>query len=207
MVTEQMECIRVFSILDKKKLFAILNVLDESVVKDQFHSLKIKSLEEIGLTNEQALDIIECFFNFYLGLRDPDKIRAIINQTDVKEDTRDLVLEAFDEVIKKSDKTKVDLAYKSGDLENFGHEHLEHLEVTPEFRPILVQGKLQKMITSIIVEGHTHDTNHTKTTPINFQISLAKFEALILELNQQLQTIKTEVLILEEKLGGDIVSV
>ena len=68
MVTEQMECIRVFSILDKKKLFAILNVLDESVVKDQFHSLKIKSLEEIGLTNEQALDIIECFLTFIWDL-------------------------------------------------------------------------------------------------------------------------------------------
>ena len=202
-----MDELQVFSILDREKLFKIMKIFDESIVNDQFRSPKINNLKELGFTHKQSRDIIGCFFNFYLGLQHPDEIRGVINQVNIKEDTKQLIMEAFEAVIEKGDKKMVEIAEKSDILGKFGHEHLYHFQAVPEFRPILVNNKLQKMIMSIIIEGYAHNADHTKVTPINFQTDLMGLENLIQELNKQLEYIRTGAKILKEKLGDDVVNV
>ena len=202
---EQTEELKVFSILDRKKISKIMDVLDESIVKDQFSSTKIKDLEELGFKHKQSRDILECFVNFYLGSQYHDEMKEIISQADVKEDMKQLIMETFEAVVEKADKTKIEIANKSESLAKFGHEHLYHFVVISEFRPLVANDTLQKMVMSIIIEGHAHNVDHTKATTINFQTDLTGFENLIQELNEQLKRIKMEVKILEEKLGDDVV--
>ena len=54
--------LRVFSVLDHEKLSKIMDVLDENILIDQFHSSKLKNLTEMGFTPKQSRDIIQCFF-------------------------------------------------------------------------------------------------------------------------------------------------
>ena len=198
---------QVFSIIEKNKIVKIIDMLDETVVKDQFRSTKIKNLEEMGFTHNQARNIIACFINFYLGLLYPDAIKKIISEIDVKEDVKRVIMETFDTVLENGDKVKVAITDKSERLGKFGHKHLYHFEAISEFRPIVANNTLQKLIVSIIIEGYSHDAAHSKATSINFQTDLAGFENLIEELNSQLKRIKTEISILQDKIGDDVVSV
>lgn len=202
---EQPQELQVFSILDKEKISKIMDILDESIVRDQFKSPKIKKLEELGFTNQQSRDILECFFNFYHGLVYPDLMMELINNIDFKDDVKKLVIETFEVIRKKGDKTKVIMADKAEQLEDFGHDHLHGFKAISEFRPIIENGELRKLITSIIVEGNVQNANHTKTTSINFQTNLENFEMLVQDLNEELKRVKTEVAALKEKLGEDIV--
>ena len=199
--------LQVFSTLDREKISKIIDVLDESIVRDQFNSSKIKDLEKLGLAHEQSRDVLKCFFNFYRGFQHPDKLKKFFNNLDIEDDMKQRIIETFEELREKADKTKVAVAVTSEKSGRFGHDHLHVLEVTSEFRPIASDDKLQKMIMMIIVEGYTQNTAHTKETPINFQIDLKSFEHLVQELNEHLKQINMEVKILQEKLGEDIVSV
>ena len=202
---EQLHELQVFSILDREKISKILNVLDESIVEDPFGSPKRKSIRELGFTDRQSYDILECFFNFYRGLQYPDKIKQFIVHLDVNKDVKQLMTETFEKVIKKGNSTKVIISNKSAILKNFGHNHLHHFNVTPEFRPVVVDGKLEKMVVAIVIDGEAQRAAHTEASPINFQMDLKHFEDLVGDLNKQLEQIKIEVKILKEKLGDNVV--
>ena len=206
-MSEKLPALQVFSILDREKISKIMSVLDESIVTDQFHSPKLKNLERLGFTRKQSRNILECFFNLYRGLPHPDETKEFVNSLDIKDDVKQLIIESFEAMMERTDKTKVDIAITCEKLENFGHDHLHDFEVSSEFRPITKNNKLEKMVMSIIIEGSIQDAKHTKVTPINFQVDLESFESIIQELNKQLKQIKTEIKILKEKLGDDVVSV
>ena len=184
-----------------------MKIIDEDVIKHPFLVSRIRKLQELGFTQKQSRDIIGCFVNFYYGIQYPNDIKELISRADVNKDAKDLIHEIFELVIKKGDIAKVMLADKCENLSKFGHEHLYHFQAVSEFRPIIQNNKLQKVVMSIVLEGYAHDANHTKTTSINFQTDLEGLENLIDELNSQLKRIKTEVSALNEKLGMDIVTV
>ena len=184
-----------------------MSVLDESIVIDQFRSLQLKNLEKLGFTHNQSRDILECFFNLYRGIPQPDETKEFINSLDISDDAKQLIIESFEAIMKKTDKTKVDVTIAHEELKNFGHDHLHYFEISSEFRPIVKNNILEKIAMSIIVEGNVQNTEHTKTIPINFQVDLASFENIVQEFNNQLKRIKTEVKILKEKLGDDVIGV
>ena len=201
------ESMEVFSILDKKKLSMIMDIIDEGIIKDPFHDSVMDNLEEMGFTQEQSRNIAECFYNFYLALQYPDKLKEQINKADVKEDTKQLIMETFEYILKKGDKDVVLITEKAEAVALFGHNHLHKFGVMSEFRPIVDNHKLQKMVVSVVVTGLAHESDRSPSTPINFQMKLNEFESFVRMLNERLEQIKMEVKTLEEKLGGDIVSV
>ena len=200
------EAMEVFSVLDKKKLSMIMDVIDESIIKDPFHDQVISNLKEMGFTQGQSQNIAECFFNFYLALQYPDKLKEQVNKVDVKEGTKQLIVETFEQILKKGDKDIVAITEKAEALALLGHNHLHKFGVISEFRPIIDNHKLQKMAVSVVVTGLAHESNRSPSTPINFQMRLGEFENFVRMLNERLGQIKMEVEILEEKLGGDVVS-
>ena len=199
--------LQVFSILDKEKISKIVNVLDESIVRDQFNSTKIKDLEKLGFTHEQSRDIIKCFVNLYHVLQHSDRLKKFLNDVDIKDDIKQRIVNACEVLKEKADKAKVAIAITSEEARKFGHNHLHSLEITSEFRPIVEDNKLQKIIMMIVINGSMQNTDHTEKTPIDFQIELKDFENLVQELDKELKQVKMEVKILQEKLGDDIVSV
>lgn len=203
-MTESME---VFSILDKKKLSMIMDVIDESIVKDPFQDHVISSLQEMGFAPVQSRSIAECFFNFYLAIQYPDKLKEQIDKVDIDEDAKRLIVETFEQILKKGDKDTVTMAEKAGALALFGHKHLHEFGIISEFRPIIDNHKLQKMVVSVVVTGLAHESSRAPSTPINFQMKLSEFEDFVRLLNERLEQIKMEVETLEEKLGGDVVSI
>lgn len=202
-MTESME---VFSVLDKKKLSMIMDVIDESIIKDPFRDQVISKLREMNFTQAQSHNIAECFFNFYLAIQYPDKLKEQINKANVKEDTKQLIMETFEQILKKGDKDVVTITEKAEVLALFGHKHLHKFGVISEFRPIVDNHKLQKVVVSVVVTGLAHESSSSPSTPINFQMKLGEFENFVRMLNERLGQIKMEVETLEQKLGGDVVS-
>lgn len=207
-MSKKADALYVFTDLNKKTVSKIINALDESIIEDQHRSPKLETLKNMGLTTSQSQDIMECFANFYIGLKHPDKIKKLINsKTNINEDTKQLINETFNKIIKKGNKTKIAIASKAVVLDDFGHEHLGRLGVEAEFRPVVIDGKLSKMVLAVVVEGYTHDDKHNRATTINFQISLAGFEELVNNLNMELQQIKSTAKMLQTKIGENIVSI
>lgn len=200
------ESMKVFSILDKKKISMLMDVIDESIVKNPSHDRVLGSIRDVGFTQAQAYDIAECFFNFYSALRHPDKLKEQINNTDVKADIKQLIVETFEQILEGGDKDMVAMIEEAEGLAMFGHNHLHEFGVASEFRPIIDNRKLQKMVVSVVVTGRVYESSDSPPTLINFQMRLGEFENFVHMLDKQLGRIKMEVKTLEEKLGEDIVS-
>ena len=203
-VTQQ-DAIEVFASLNKQQIAKITNIVDESVISEPLASYKIDELKKMGFTESQAFNIMECFFNFYLGLQHPEKIKNHINQQQsLSNDTKQLALDAFEHVLTKSDKQKIQFNLEYDAAQNFGHAHLSSFKIMPDFRPIIINGQLKKMAVAIVVHGHINDDQHQKLVQINFQTDIDGFKKLIHEFNDQLQKIERTIKELSEKLGGDI---
>ena len=205
MPKEQFSGIEMFSVLNKEQISSIINILDENIIKDPTDSTILKKLEALGFTRKESSSILEAFFNFYLALPYPDRMREFINQLDISKDTRQLILETFEKIKEKGDISKVVTATQSEDLKIFGHDHLHNLQAIAEFRPVTFNNKLQKMVVSIIVDGEIQDNAHNKPKTINFQTDFKNFETMVQSLNKQLKNITSQIKILKEKLGSDII--
>ena len=203
-VTQQ-NAIEVFAILNKQQIAKITNIVDESVISESSASYKLDKLKKMGFTESQALNIMECFFNFYLGLQHPNQIKNHIDhQHDLSNDAKQLALDAFEHVLAKSDKQKIQLNLEYDAVRNFGHAHLSTFKVIPDFRPIVINGQLKKMAVAIVIHGHVNDDQHQKFMQFNFQTDIDGFKKLIREFNDQLQKTEMTIKELSEKLGGDI---
>ena len=199
--------LEIFSILDKEKITKIIDLLDESIVKDQFRTPQLQNLEKLGFTEKQSRDIIQCFFNFYSALPYPDEMNSFIDHLDFDNNVKNLVKDTFETIKKNGDKSKVTVANRLNKLQHFGHDHLHGIEAISEFRPVMVDKKLQNITTAIVVEINLQNTDHTKKTHFTFQTDLEGFEHMMQELNKQLIQIKTERQIMKEKIGDDTVGV
>ena len=197
--------IEVFSILSKKKVVQIVSILDENIVKDPYDEKKIQELKKIGFTQRQSRNILEAFFNFYDALKYPERMREFIDQLKIDESTKQLIMDAFEMVLKKGDKSKVILTEKVENLKVFGHDHLHRLDAVAEFRPLTDGGKLQKIAVSIIIDGEIQNNAHANPKTINFQTDLTTFQTMVQDLNKQLDTIIIEINTLKEKLGDSVV--
>lgn len=204
MSSKAYQSIEVFSVLNKEKISQISNMLDESIIADPFDNNKIQELKNLGYTQGQSDKILKVFFNFYDALKYPEKMREIINNFDVNIETKQLIMETFESVLKKGDKSKVLLVDKIEKLKHFGHDHLHYLDVAAEFRTIVNGGELQKITLSIIIDGEIHN-KHTNPKIINFQTDFVTFQNFVKNLDKQLDAITTEIKILKEKLGDDVI--
>lgn len=200
------ESMKVFSILDERKISMLMDVIDESIVKNPSHDRVLESIRDVGFTQVQANDIAECFFNFYSALRHPDKLKEQISNTDMKAEVKQLITETFEQILEEGDKDMVAMMEEAEGLAMFGHNHLHEFSAVSEFRPIIDNHKLQKMVVSVVVAGRVYESNSSPPTLINFQMRLGEFENLVHMLDKRLDHIKMEVRTLEEKLGEDIVS-
>lgn len=197
--------LHVFSILNPEKISKIINLLDENIVEDQFRSPKLQDLKKLGFTIGQARDILECFFNFYISSDKHDEMITIIDNSSLTSDAKSLAKNAYEEIIKRADKTKIDILEKTADVETFGHPHLHAFKVMSEFRSIVKNGKIERIVNSIVVEGNVQSSDHQVKTPINFQMDLSVFEKFVKSLNEDLENIRNEITILKEQLGDNIV--
>lgn len=204
-MSQQPKELEIFSILNKEKISKIIDLLDESIVEEQFDSPKLQDLEKLGFTNKQAEDILECFFNFYTNIEHYDLVMSVIDSSNLTSDTKSLTKNAYEEIRKRADKTKVKIFEEVTELEIFGHKHLHNLKVTSEFRPIVKNGKLERIVSSIVWEGSAQSKDHKTKTLINFQMNLSTFEELVKELNVDLENIKTQITTLKKQLGDNIV--
>ena len=87
-------------------------------------------------------------------------------------------MESFELMVEKSDKTKVNIAVACEEIANLGHDHLHSFKAWSEFRPIEDNNKLEKIVVAVVIEGNVQDREHTKITPINFQVDLKSFETI-----------------------------
>ena len=205
MPLEQFQGIQVFSILNKEKISQILNILNENIIKDPYY--KIDELANLGFTKEQSLSILEAFYNFYDALKYPNRMEELISQLDIDDDIRQLIMETFEKIKEQGDKSKVIVTEKSEDLRIFGHDHLHRFEAIAEFRPLMDDNKLQKIVVTIIVDGETQNHPHNEPKRINFQTNFKQFQMIVEDLNKQLGNITMQISTLKEKLGNDIIDV
>ena len=198
--------LQVFSELDKQQIANITNILDDSIVKERFSKSKIKEITDMGFTTKQAHDIIECYYNFYIGSQNPTGIQSIVNrQTNLTNKTKQQILELIDVVHKKADKQKINLEMECNEMQKFGHPHIFGLKSTLEFRPIIIKNKLEKMTVSTIIHFDTHDEGETSLTPLVFQTSTSNFKKIIQALNEQLTETEIVTQALSKKLGDDFI--
>ena len=91
-----------FSGLDRNAISKIIDAMDESMAKDPFNSTGMQSLEKMGFTHGQSRYIVECFFNLYCGLQNPEDFMRIANNLDVDDDAKPLIMETFEAIRKKA---------------------------------------------------------------------------------------------------------
>ena len=181
------------------------DILDDDILVDQFDNPKVKQLQDLGFTHKQSLDIVEGFYNLYRALTYPDRMKKFIAQVDINEDSRQLIMETFEQIMKKGDKSKAIIADKLEGLRMFGHDHLHRFEAVVEFRPITLDSKLQKIAVSVVLTGDIENNFHTKPQTIDFQMTFKAFERMMNDLNDQQKEITSQISILKERLGDDIV--
>lgn len=197
--------IKVFAELTKEDISQISNMLDENIIRNPFDSRKIQELKNLGYTQGQSRSILEAFFNFYDALKRPEQMREFISKLDVNKDTKQLINETFEMILKKGDKSKVILVEKIENLKQFGHDHLHRLDAVVEFRPLVDDDKLQKIVLSIIIDGEIQNNAHSNPKIINFQTDFVTFQTVVNDLNKQLDAITTKIKILKEKFGDDAI--
>lgn len=197
--------LEIFSELKKSQLLQINRIFDESIIKDPLNNDKIQELKNLGFTKKQSMAILEAFFNFYDALKHSEQMKNFIEQLEINDNTKRLIMDAFEMVLKKGDKSKVILIDKAEQLKIFGHDHLRKLDAVAEFRPLTDDGKLQKVVVSIVLDGEIQNTNHVNPKTINFQTDFATFQTMVRDLNTKLNTMRIEINTLKKKMGDDIV--
>lgn len=194
----------IFSVLTKDTISKIMNLLDENLVKDQRLTPKSDEIKKLGFTDAQLDDILECFFNFYVNIDNSDTIVGLINSSNIPENAKHLAKETFDEIKKRADKDKISTLENVTTLEDFGHPHLRNLTVVTEFRPLSKDGKIIKIVPSLVLAGETH-TYREKSHELNFQMNIKAAEMLIKALTEEVQTLKNEIAIFKKQFGENIV--
>ena len=204
-MSEEVYELLAFSGISDETMSKIVALMDETIVKDQLGTKKIDSLIQLGFPREKAHDIITTFFNFYAGLEFPDQVNAIIDNSSLIQKEKDLLKKSYETIKKRADKNYLDILRETKEIREFGHPHLHTLDMQTEFRPIIKNGKIVKMIPSIIVSGSAYDHSQEQGSAINFQVTPEVLESILQELNEGLEKVKKEISALKNQLGDNIV--
>jgi hypothetical protein len=195
-----------FSGLSEDKIKQISSLLDERVIDPTFSKMFInKIIQLIGCSEHIAEHIRICFYNFYNNVDSPKFIDDIIENSELNANEKNIIKETWATIQKNVDRKKIEMLETAIQLADYGHPHLHLFGAIPEFRPLLQDGKIIRMIPSVVVTGHVHGQNTEENEVINFQVTPEVLEDLIKDLENVLKDTKIQISELKKQLGDNII--
>ncbi len=196
-----------FTGITNEKMAKLLPIINERIADNSLHEVFIKNIMELGYQRNDAENIVACFYNFYNGLDEREGIEAIIEYSELGRIEKNIIKEAFHNILKSADRKKIDIIKEGQALADYGHPHLHTFGAKPEFRLLTRDGKIVKIVPSIVITGHVHNpVIEQENSVINFQVSIESLEDMINDLNIALKNTKTQISELKKQLGEEIVS-
>lgn len=197
----------VFEKMDGGKIKQIFEAVDESIVR---RPLKKQTLDEItggDLTGEDIRDINRTCINFAMTERLDRMVRQIDGakiDKDKQAVLKDCLNSLNDRLSEEAIKTERGVMF----LSDFGHPHISRLGIVSEFRSISNdEGKIIKIIPSVVFSGTLHNHGHKNEMPLNFQLGLEESKKLVNDMQDSITRIEKEVRALGEKFGDDVIAV
>lgn len=89
----------VFDSLDRDKVDGILDILNDGMARDPLYSDRLRDLEKLGLDGDQARDIVNWFYDFYIGARNPALMMMILEAADAGDKGRELAMDVFKRIV------------------------------------------------------------------------------------------------------------
>ena len=158
--------------LSRETLFKIADLVDESIITQR----DVTGIQDILEDPNVSAMAITVFLNIVTRKDHPEIFMKFVddasNLTDKENDTlRDVVKKVHSKV----DADKITTNVNANHLEVFGHMHM-HINmnaffIATEFRPISKDGKIIRMIPSLVVDMPIYD-QHENNKYVNFQMGL-----------------------------------
>lgn len=89
----------VFDSLDRDKVDGIIEVLNDGMARDPLYGDRLRDLEKLGLSGDQARDVINWFYDFYIGARNPALMAMIMEAANAGDKGRDLAMYTFRRIV------------------------------------------------------------------------------------------------------------
>jgi len=198
------EQLLVFEKIENSKINQMFNLVDESIIVTQIKKEKILKIIGEGFSNLEIYYINNALFNF-VNIKTEEIILKIIENSELSNDKKNILKENFQAIKKSLSQDKISLLKSMSFLEDFGHPHVHTMGVYTEFRPLSKNGKIVKIIPSLIIKGSVHNPDNDKNILINFQMTLKEFEKIITEFQNDASVMKKEIAEFKEKFGDDII--
>lgn len=142
----------VFASLGRGRVSQILKVLDRGMARDPLYDYRVKDLKKIGLTEEQAGDIIGWFYDFYIGATNPALMMKMLRSVEADAGAKENMIDAFKRVERDANWPRpADYAEDGGhprdrnldEFDKFVYLHKDDPEVSGKY-VAFVHGKYQK---------------------------------------------------------------
>lgn len=195
-----------FSNFENSTIKTFFDSIDESIITDISKFQKNSPFFKEISSNKDKLKVSRVIINFLVNRNDPKFIFSAINESKLEEDKKNLLTNCFTDLKNKISEEKVDEFRFKEILKDAGHPHLHGFTYFTEFRPISkVDGKITKLVPSIIVTGTMHDAESDNEVQINFQTSLSDLENLMKEMQSTITIMTNEINFFKKVMGDDII--
>lgn len=200
------EQLMIFEKIDDEKIRQLFDLVDETIVNKPLSMEKMVNILDLDLDESERKLINNTLFNFSINPGSSNSIVKIIEKSKLTSDKKQILKESLKSIQDKLPEDKLSFESTKSFLEDVGHPHLHTIGVTTEFRPISKDGKITKILPSLIVTGAMHNQSHIGSEQLlNFQIDIETFEKMLKDFQFSLETIKEEVKDFKLKFGEDII--
>lgn len=198
------EQLLVFEKIENNKINQIFNLVDENIVIVEIEKEKLSKIIGEGFTDSEIYYINNAFYNF-ANTKKVENMLTIIENSILSNDKKIILKENLQILQKRLSQNKISLLQAQSSLEQLGHPHVHTIGAFTEFRPLSQNGKIMKIIPSLIINGTMHSPDVNKNTSINFQMTLKEFEKMLKEFQNNVSVLKEEIAEFKEKFGDDII--
>lgn len=192
--------------IPSETIFKIADLVDEDIITKG----GIGGIEDIlGENNVSIGAIVRVFHNIVTCKDHPEIFMKFVDSTsDLLDKEKDTLKEVVRKIHNKVDADKITTNINVNQLEMFGHRHVQKNESTffiaSEFRPILKDGKIVKMLPLLVMDLPVYDPRGN-SKPVNFQMNLEDAEWLADLLNDNIKSLKIEIHQMREKFGSEVI--
>lgn len=199
--------LEVFGKIENEKIEQMFEMVDESIINNSIKKEKLVEIINRDLTNLEVKNINNTFYNFTLSRKYSDRIIELIEDSKITLEKQNILKKCFTTLLDRLSEKVITDNKNISYLKDFGHPHIHALDTVTEFRPLSDEdGKIIKLIPSIVFSGSTHNPDHTTDeSPLNFQMNLKSVEELIKNLQETVKGLNNEIESFKEKFGDDII--
>lgn len=196
----------VFARIDERRIEHIFETVNESIIRKPLTKHILDEITGQDLTNEDVDAINDRCVTFAMAVN-PDRLVTAIDKAAISKDKRDTLKKCLISLKKKLSEKKIKRELKTMRLQDFGHPHISHLEITSEFRPVSNnENEIVKIAQSIVFSGTLHSVgDHTNKIPINFQLDLEGAKMFVDDIQHVIVHAENEARIFRDKFGDDVI--